>query len=209
MLILEACVSLNALVSSNLKRKFEDAVTKVVKPLAQAGLNPNYVTLLGFITASFSALCYYFWQFNPFLLTIGGILILVSGLLDAIDGVIARISGKTTVLGGFLDSVADRYSDSIVLSGIILGGLCDLLIGIGALVGSLMVSYVRSRSEASNIGMAGIGIAERAERMILLSVFTFFTLYRIEALNYGVLILAILSNLTVLQRILYFKKKSS
>ncbi len=181
----------------------------MVKPLTNAGLKPNHVTLLGFLTALLSGLFYYYWRLNPLYIVIAGILILLSGLLDAIDGVVARISERATILGGFLDSVADRYSDSVVLGGIILGGLCDLLVGLVALIGSLMVSYVRARSEASNVKMAGIGLAERAERMIILAIFTFFSIYKIEILNYGVIILAVLSNLTVIQRIFYFKKMAN
>ena len=198
----------NDLVSSNLKQKFEERVSIIAKPLAQAGLKPNHVTLMGLVTASCSALFYYYWRLNPLYLQVAGALVLLSGLLDAIDGVLARISEKTTVLGGFLDSITDRYSDAIVLGGIILSGLCDSLISIIALIGSLMVSYVRARSEAFNVKMSGIGLAERAERMIILAIFSFSTLYRVELLSYGVLLLAILSNLTVIQRILYFKQKN-
>lgn len=147
------------------------------------------------------------WQHGQERLIFGGILILVSGFIDALDGVLARSSRKVTRFGGFFDSVADRYSDSVVISGLIMGGLCDTLIGLFALIGSLMVSYSRSRAEAEGVKMAGIGLAERAERMIFLALCAILSYWWFTVMNWSVLILGILSHLTVIQRGLYFKKE--
>jgi archaetidylinositol phosphate synthase len=110
-----------------------------------------------------------------------------------------------TSFGGFFDSVSDRYADALVLSGITLGRLCNPFYGFAALIGSFMVSYTRSRAEAAGVPMAGIGFAERGERMLILAIVTFTAFFWFDALNYGIILLAILSHLTVIQRTLYFK----
>ncbi len=134
------------------------------------------------------------------------VLLLISGLFDALDGVIARIYGEATKFGGFFDSLLDRYADAIVLCGIILGGLTNLTWGLAALMGSLLVSYVRARAEAAGVKMESVGIAERAERIVLVVFASFLSYFWIDALNWSILFLAILTNLTVVQRAIYFQK---
>ena len=194
------------MVSSRLKKRFEGVVLAGVRPLADAGVTPNTVTVVGLIFSLISAWCYYSWALSPVLLPAAALLILLSGLFDAIDGIIARTKGKVTAFGGFLDSVSDRYADAMVLAGITLGGLCNPIAGLIALIGSLMVSYTRSRAEAAGVGMAGVGLAERAERMLILAAVTFIAVFWIDAINYGVIVLAVLSHATVIQRVIYFKK---
>jgi archaetidylinositol phosphate synthase len=124
--------------------------------------------------------------------------------------VLARLYQKITVFGGFLDSLLDRYADAIVYGAIIIGGLCDVLWGLIALTGSLLVSYSRARAEAAGIKMESIGLAERAERMIILaiaSIIAFFWQPQ-TAMNWGIILLAILSNLTVLQRSIHVYGKT-
>jgi archaetidylinositol phosphate synthase len=94
----------------------------------------------------------------------------------------------------------DRYSDAIVISGVIIGGLCDPFSGLAALIGSLLVSYSRARAEATGIRMESVGIAERAERMLILAAATLIGILWISALEISILLLAVLSNLTVVQR---------
>jgi archaetidylinositol phosphate synthase len=196
------------LVSSKLKNKFEEVVSVGVKPLTDAGITPNAITVLGLLASLASAMCYYYWASSPILLPAAGALVLLSGFFDAIDGVIARTTGKVTSFGGFFDSVSDRYADALVLCGITLGGLCNPIYGFAALIGSLMVSYTRSRAEAAGVAMAGVGLAERAERMLILAAVTFAAVFWFDTLNYGVIILAVLSHLTVIQRTMYFSKNS-
>ncbi len=104
--------------------------------------------------------------------------------------------------------MSDRYADAMVLAGITLGGLCNPIAGFAALIGSLMVSYTRSRAEAAGVSMAGVGLAERAERMLILAAVTFIAVFWIDALNYGVILLAVLSHVTVIQRTMHFKRNA-
>ena len=75
-------------------------------------------------------------------------------------------------------------------------------------MGSLMVSYARARAEAAGVKIETVGIAERAERLIILATASFLSIAWLEALSWGVAILAVLTNLTVLQRVIYFRKAS-
>ena len=195
------------MVSSNLKKQFEKAVAATVKPLTRLGVTPNQVTALGLAVALVSAWLYADWGGDRMRLVYGALTILLSGLLDAIDGVLARDTGRASRLGGFLDSVADRYSDALVLMGVTVGGLCSVPAGLLALTGSLMVSYTRSRAEAEGVQMAGVGFFERAERMIFLAGCSLASYWWLQALDYGVTALAALAHFTVAQRMLHFKKR--
>jgi archaetidylinositol phosphate synthase len=173
------------------------------------------VSLIGLALALSSAVAYTGTQgrYQPLGILLATILLLASGFCDALDGVVARVYQQTSVFGGFLDSLLDRYADAAVYGGIIIGGLCDPVWGLAALVGSMMVSYSRARAEAAKIKMESIGLAERAERMLILSVASIAAIFWLPALNYGIILLAVLSNFTVLQRGVHvynsLKKKSN
>jgi len=123
-----------------------------------------------------------------------------------LDGALARLCQKTTPFGGFLDSLLDRYADSAVYVGIIFGGLCTVPWGLLALIGSLLVSYSRARAEAAGIKMEAIGLAERAERIIIIAAATIAEIFFAGIIEAGMILLAVLTNLTVLQRSLYAYK---
>jgi archaetidylinositol phosphate synthase len=194
------------LVSSKLKKRFEETVRAAVAPLGEVGITPNMLTVLGVLLASVTGYVYTLASMNRVYLVYCGVLIIVSGFVDAIDGVLARSTGKVTRFGGFFDSVADRYSDAVIYTGIIVAGLCNQLIGLITLFASMLVSYTRARAEMEGVKMAGIGLAERAERMTFLSICSIMAYWWAPALNYGIMILAALALITVLQRIFYFKK---
>jgi len=191
---------------TKLKQRVQSWLGSNAAMFHKLGLSPNHVSILGLVIALVSALAYWKWNLYLPLLIVAPLLLLVSGLFDALDGVIARIYGETTIFGGFFDSILDRYADAIVISGIILGGLTELHWGLLALMGSLLVSYSRARAEASGVKMESVGLAERAERIMIIVVASFVSYVWIDALNWGVLLLAVLTNLTVIQRALYFRK---
>jgi archaetidylinositol phosphate synthase len=182
-------------------------VQAFIEPLGEIGVTPNMLTILGVIFSVITMYGYSVVSRNRAYLIYCGVLIIVSGIIDAIDGVLARSTGKVTRFGGFFDSVSDRYSDAIIFMGIIIAGLCNLLIGLIVLFSSMLVSYTRARSEMEGVKMAGIGIAERAERLTFLSLCSIITYWWAPALNYGIIVLAILAQITIAQRILYFKKE--
>lgn len=193
---------------TKLKQRVQLRLTSVAESIHNLGLTPNHVSLLGIIFAVLSALTYWQWKLNSLLLLLAPLLVLASGLLDALDGAMARLYGEATNFGGFLDSLLDRYADAVILCGIILGGLTEVYWGLAALLGSLLVSYTRARAEAAGVKMETVGLAERAERLVLLALASFLAFIWLEALSWGVLVLAILTNLTVVQRAIYFYKAS-
>lgn len=150
-----------------------------------------------------AAISYAFGKTETPLLIVAVVLLLLSGFCDTLDGVLARTYKQATTFGGFFDSLLDRYADAIVYSAIMIGGLCDLTWGLAALSGSILVSYSRARAEAAGIKMESVGIAERAERMLILAGASFAAFFWLPSLNYGILALAVLSNFTVFQRGLY------
>jgi len=172
------------------------------------GLTPNQVSAAGIVLAFLSGFAYWQHSISPLLLVLAPILLFASGFCDALDGAIARIYGKTTPFGGFLDSLLDRYADAAVLFGITLGGLCDFSWGLITLVGSLLVSYARARAEAAGVRMETVGLAERADRLIILVIASFLHFFWPMALYWSVILLAFLTNLTVLQRAYHFYKVS-
>jgi archaetidylinositol phosphate synthase len=180
-------------------------LTSEAKAAHKIGLTPNMVSAIGLALAFFSAAAYAIAQNQPLWLLLAVILLLASGFCDTLDGVLARIYQQQSVFGGFLDSLLDRYADAVVYAGVIIGGLCDPLWGLTALAGSLLVSYSRARAEAVGIKMESVGVAERAERMIILAAASVAAIFlpqvlNIGVLNIGIIILAVLSNFTVLQR---------
>ena len=193
---------------TKLKQRAQLQLTSVAASIHNLGLTPNHVSILGIIFAVLSALIYWQWEFHSFFLILAPLLMLISGFFDALDGAMARLYEETTKFGGFLDSLLDRYADAIILCGIILGGLTEVYWSLAALLGSLLVSYSRARAEAAGVKMESVGLAERAERIILLAVASFLALIWFDALNWGILVLAILTNLTVVQRAIYFHKAS-
>lgn len=165
--------------------------------------------------ACLSAIMYY-WDSaaNQSVMIAAAGFLLISGFFDALDGVVARLYGEITVFGGFLDSLLDRYADAFVFLGIILGWLIInpvwVFWGFAALLGSLLVSYSRARAEATGIRMESVGITERAERIIILAVATLLSTVPgwADSLRWSMVLLAVLTNLTVLQRAIYFRKAS-
>jgi len=181
----------------------------------KAGLTPNQLTALGVIFGVASGLSYWLTGLTrenlglySLYLSSAVFLLFASGFCDALDGALARLYEKTSMLGGFLDSLLDRYVDAAVYFGLILGGLCDPFWGLLALIGSLLTSYARARSEAAGVPMETIGTVERAERLLVICVASLLSLFWIEALNLSVIILALATNITVLQRAVYFVRKS-
>lgn len=193
---------------TKLKKQVQEAVTSQASAAHRLGLTPNQISAIGIILAILAGAAYTQAKATPLMLIIAPILLLASGYCDALDGALARTHHQTTTFGGFLDSLLDRYADAAVLAGIILGGLCSTFWGLIAVIGSLLVSYARARAEAAGVKMETVGIAERAERLLIIILASFLTLVWQQTLNYAIIVLAVLTNLTVLQRAVYFAKKS-
>jgi len=193
---------------TKLKQKVQRLLVAEAKFAHSIGLTPNGITVIGVVLAFLAALIYAFWRGDWRLLFLATILLLFSGFCDALDGVVARIFGQATVFGGYLDSLLDRYADAVVFAGIIFGGLCApefLYWGLVAIIGSLLVSYSRARAEAAGIKMESIGLAERAERLLVLVIAGLVGVFwqPVNVMSAAMVLLAVLTNLTVVQRSVY------
>jgi archaetidylinositol phosphate synthase len=197
---------------TKLKQQIQEMLATEARIAHRLRLTPNRISVIGIILALLAALAYAEWQSDKlYLLVVAAVLLLLSGFCDVLDGVVARFYQQATPFGGFLDSLLDRYADAAVYLGIIISGLCDVLWGSLAIIGSLLVSYSRARAEAAGTKMESVGLAERAERIIILFIATLVAFFwqpqTKTIMNYGIILLAIVSNLTVLQRTYYAYKK--
>lgn len=175
--------------------------TKGARVLAKLGFTPNVVTLVGLGLSVVAALL-----ILERLYLGGALAVALSGLVDGFDGALARLTNTQTEFGGVLDSVADRYGDALIMGSAWIGlGLPDV-VGLTALVGSLLTSYTRARLEAAGSKSIGsIGLVERPERLVLMIVCLVF----VRIALYVFVVIAILSNFTVVQRLIYGRKRLS
>ena len=206
---------MRATVLTKLKKQIQELLTSEAKAAHRIGLTPNRISFIGFVLAFASAVSYGLAQNHLWLLLLATVFLLASGFCDTLDGIVARTFQQVTMFGGFFDSILDRYADAIIYAAILIAGLCNAAWGsfwgsisvLAALAGSVLVSYARARAEVTGLKMESVGLAERAERMLILAVFSVAAFFWLPALFYGVVVLAVLSNLTVLQRGLYVYKE--
>jgi archaetidylinositol phosphate synthase len=171
------------------------------------GFTPNKISIVGFILSLASAVAYAVSLTHSVLfLVFAVVFMLASGFCDTMDGIVARTFNQASAFGAFFDSVLDRYADVAIYAGVIVGGLCDPVWGLAALAGSVLVSYTRARAEGVGVKMESVGFAERAERMLILGIFTIAAVFHLPALNYGMIVLAVLTSLTVIQRVYHVFK---
>jgi archaetidylinositol phosphate synthase len=129
----------------------------------------------------------------------GSILLLISGFFDIIDGNVARVTRQSSKKGAFLDSSLDKLAEAAIFIGIAAGGLADPLLCMIGLALSLMVSYVRARAESLSIELKGIGIGERAERLLIIAVLGLIPIVGI--MQWAVIAVSVISGITLIQRI--------
>ncbi len=191
------------MISAKYRHKFNPLWRGIAKLFVKAGIGPNAVTLFSLVLAGITV---YFLAKGDFLL--GGILLLITAGFDALDGAVARLSGKESAFGSYLDAVVDRYVEAILIIGIAFATgfwfLCIVL-----LFGSLATSYNKARAAmAARIdNNAWPDLLERGERLFLLGLGVglsalFSGYFGQNALIYWVLAaLALLTNLTAVQRV--------
>ena len=186
-------------VLNNLRESLRPGLEKIGKGFAATGLSPNFWTVVGLIIALASAVVYGMGM--EFGLIIGGILLLVSGFFDMVDGQVARVTGKTSKKGEYLDSMFDKISEVAIFLGILVGGYAEPYIVLLAITLSLLVSYARAKSDLINIKLQGIGIGERAERLLVIAIVGI-----IGFMDYAVVIVVIIAGITLIQRMIYTAK---
>jgi len=154
---------------NNLRESLGPALERLGRAFASTGLSPTFWTVLGLALAFASGAAYALSDIT-YALILGGILLLASGFFDMVDGQVARAANKETRRGAFLDSVFDKAAEVAVFMGILLGGHADPYLVALAVSLSLLVSYARSRAESFGVNLQGIGIGERAERLLVIAI---------------------------------------
>ncbi|HEX7091642.1 MAG TPA: CDP-alcohol phosphatidyltransferase family protein [Longimicrobiales bacterium] len=176
--------------------------------LARNRVHPNLLTTLGFLVTVSSGLAFHRHEVR-----LAGFLVLLGGLFDILDGRVARLTELGSKFGAFYDSTLDRISEIVVYLGILslyndyrleLGDVGMIYLIMLAMAGSLMISYTRARAEALGLDCR-VGLMPRAERVVLigLSSLLFGEAWDGLVLKGVIFILAILTNITAFQRIVW------
>jgi CDP-diacylglycerol---glycerol-3-phosphate 3-phosphatidyltransferase len=169
----------------------------IVRGLSILGISPNFLTLIGLLINIYGAYLLAFGRFRAAALVIIG-----AGVFDMVDGRVARMTNQVTQFGGFFDSVVDRYSDLVLLMGLLIyysniNRPFYIILTAVVMTVSVMISYTRSRSE-NTIPLCKVGFLERPERIVLLIIGGL-----ADRMAPVLWVIALLGNLTVIHRIHY------
>lgn len=199
---------------NKLRHLLEPTLTRIGATFASTGLSANFWTGLGLAVSVLAAIAYTSnvfvnldWTPWNFAAVIGGIFLLVSGFFDIVDGSVARITKRISNKGAFLDSVFDKIAELIIFGGIALGQLADSFWCLVALGLSLLVSYTRARAESLGGKLKGIGIGERAERLLIIAIIGMIPVR--EAMQWAMIIVSIVAGITLAQRVAVTVRKLS
>ena len=187
---------------NNLRDSLRPHLEKLGSGFASTGLSPNFWTGIGLVFAFASAIAYGLNLQIEYAFIFGGILLLISGFFDVVDGQVASVTKKTSQKGAFLDSVFDKIAEVAIFLGILIGGFAEPYLVFLAITLSLLVSFTRSRAESLGIKLQGIGIGERAERLLVIAIIGMIP----GLMQYAVMIVIIIAGITVVQRIIFTAK---
>ena len=185
--------------TDSLRKIFKGILDPIGEFLNRTGLTPNSITLFGLAGTTFGA-----YLLSQGKMTIGGIVIFLFVIVDAFDGTMARLRGEPSDFGAFVDSVSDRYAEFVTFGGILYFFITQeyypgIFITFLATAGSVLVSYVKARAEGLGF-TAKVGILTRVERYIVLIPLLVFNQPFV-----AVTIIAVLGNITAIQRILHVR----
>ncbi len=175
----------------------DKVILLIVRALALSRIHPNVLTFIGLLVNGAAAALLASHRFLA-----AGIVIMCAGLFDMVDGRVARETNRVTRFGGFFDSVLDRYSDLVLLMGLLvyyasINRFFYVVLTAVVMTGSVMVSYTRARAECT-IPRCKVGFMERPERVVLVIIGAVF-----DRMAPVLWIIAVISNLTVIHRVLY------
>ena len=194
------------------RARIDFLLTPVAKKLIN--VNPNTISWLGLITAFISGVLMFFSYDNHWLLLAGAAVVIISGYFDALDGKIAKLSGQACKKGDYLDHVFDRYADLFMIGGVAISAWCNIYLGLLALVGVLLTSYMGTQAQAVGAPRLYAGLLGRADRVVLSTLFPVFQfimcLVGIDSFSIGdwtitwmelmIVYFAVMGNFTAIQR---------
>jgi archaetidylinositol phosphate synthase len=190
----------------------DPTLVKVGTVFASTGVSANVWTCLGLIALTLAGILYatraltagFSWFYLPI---ITSLLLIVGGFFDIVDGSVARTTKRMSQKGSFLDSASDRISESVIFIGIAVGNLAEPVLCMIALTLSFLVSYVRAKAESLGVNLAGLGLGERAERLLILAIVGLLPIA--NAIHWAVLLVSIVAGGTVIHRIVITSIKLS
>jgi len=194
------------------RNKVDFALAPVAKRLIN--VNPNIISWIGLLLAFLSGLLLYLSFEQHYLLLVGAAVVLISGYFDALDGKVAKLAGKASLKGDYLDHVFDRYADVFMIGGVAVSAWCNPYLGMLALVGVLLTSYLGTQAQAVGAPRLYAGLLGRADRVVLSTLFPIIQFvmilvgypaieiagYSITWLEIMMLWFAVVGNLTAVQR---------
>ena len=187
---------------NNLRESLKPYLQSIGRIFASTGISPNVWTVVGLIFAFVSSIVY---GINfEFSLIFGGVILLISGFFDIVDGQVARYTNKITKSGGFLDSIFDKIAEVSIFFGILIGGYAEPYLVFLAITLSLLVSYTRAKADTLGIKLQGIGIGERAERLLVIAI-----VGMIGFMEAAIIIVIIIAAITLVQRIVVLAKNAN
>ena len=150
--------------------KHRKSADRVLEPMAKRliKVNPDHLSALAIILAALTGVLFYLSGTWYWLLIVSSAVLMSSALMDALDGKVAKMTGKASIRGDFLDHVLDRYADIFLILGIMVSGYCNWLIGVLGLTGVLMTSYLGTQAQAVGVERDYSGILGRADRLVLM-----------------------------------------
>ncbi|HXG06655.1 MAG TPA: CDP-alcohol phosphatidyltransferase family protein [Nitrososphaera sp.] len=207
---------------NKLRDSLQPTMTKLGTSFASTGLSANFWTGVGLSISVAAGIAYATPSFLNIdwysSVIVASVLLLISGFFDIVDGSVARVTKQASKRGAFLDSSFDKISEVVIFAGIAFGGLVDPFWCLVALGISILVSYTRARAESLGVELKGVGIGERAERMLILAIIGMIPLHLIvhsesELFNRGiywaVILVSIVAGITLIQRIAATAKRLS
>ena len=204
-----------------------DSVDPILSIVAQhfSKISPDSLTWLALLFAIFSGLFFYFsspeYELVNYYLFLAALFVFLNGLFDAIDGKVAKLTKKASLKGDFLDHALDRYADVFIIGGLALSSWCRPSIGLLAIIGVLLTSYMGTQSQAIGYKRDYSGLLGRADRLVLLMIAPIVQhiglRYSLElpwdttVLEWVLIYFAVIGNITAIQRFystyMWFKKK--
>lgn len=190
---------------------FRGRAVRILDPIAlllkNNNITANYLSLLSLLFAVLGAVAFYYSMDRPWYLLLASLLVFLNSLTDALDGTLARITKTDGARGDFLDHVIDRYSDIFIICGIFFAGYVQWEIGVIAITGVLLTSYLGTQAQAVRVERYYGGIMGRADRLVLIilagiaNAFYPQKILYYSLLGWSIVVIAITSHITALQRI--------
>lgn len=176
-----------------LRGRLQSFLGSVGASFARIEKSPTAWTVVGLVVSLVSAAAYATTGLRGEVL--GGVLVLVAGWFDVVDGAVAKVTGRISKRGAFLDSTLDRAAEVAVFLGILLGGYSTPTFVLLALSFSLLVSYTRAKGDSLGVALSGVGVGERSERLLIIAVSSL-----VGFVDWGVVLVLVLALYTFLER---------